>query len=632
MAKILNTVYLTGCNYQIGYDLLSQNVSNNTSRVRFYGILNVTNNYVSWSSGTAQVWTFSKGIGTYYSKGKYTVVQGDATITHKADGTYSANVTGSLNTSFVSGSTNGRMTLPTIPRKSSISSKIGTIGTEMTISWNRASSNFMHTLAYKFGDKSGTIGTGLTTSAKWTPPKELYEYIKDKKSGTGTLTLTTYNGSSNLGSNTATLTLNANEVDCVPTLNASSVKDNNDVTLALTEDENTIVLYKSNAEFTVNFSTNQYASMKRVTLNGVDVSSYVAEQTSEDVKNYTLNYVANNISVKETLVVITDSRDYSKEFIISPSKVIEYIPLSSSVSAYRPQPTTGEIDASFSGNYYNGKFNEIDNTLSISYVYKEKGGETFSEKVPLTKDTDYKIVDNIFFSGLGEKPQPITLKENYDYRNSYEFIFYFEDKLSNTQVNITVNKGIPIVNWNGNKFNINGDLHIEGQKALGLDENGNITIVDNLYIDGTGMTLREYVNKEVITFTINNTDEVSFGASNVKFPFDTSTNEESSKFILQSNGTIKIGKNVTQIAVSGSTSLSKANTTNNIRRLSIFKNDDIVNRTQMSYSNYQSFSLVPKVVDVVEGDIISMQITGSISNSGTASCGSNVTYMTIQEV
>lgn len=492
---VLNTVYLNGCNYQIGYDLLSQNVGNNTSNVRFYGVLNVTNNYIAWSRGTAQVWSFSTGIGTRYNKGSHTLVQGDATINHNADGTYGANVTGSLNTSFVSGSTNGWMTLPTIPRKSGISSKTGTIGTEMTISWTRASGNFTHTLSYKFGNKSGTIGSGLATSVKWTPPKELYEYIKDKKSGKGTLTLTTYNGGSNLGSNTATLTLNANESDCVPTLNDSSVKDNNEVTLALTNDETMIVLYKSNAECVVNFSTNQFASMKRVLLNGVDVSSYVAEQTSDDVKNYTLNYVINGVNVKEIPVVITDSRDYSKEFKIIPSKLVEYIPLSASVNAYRPQPTTGEIDASFSGNYYNGSFNETANSLAISYAYKIKDSEEFSEKVVLEKDVDYKIVDNVYFSGLLEETQAITLKESYDYRNSYEFIFYFEDALSSTQVNITVNKGIPIVNWNGDKFNVNGELHIENKKVLGLNENNNVAIDGETYIGEYGVDFNSLVQE-----------------------------------------------------------------------------------------------------------------------------------------
>lgn len=122
MATIVGTTYLNGCNYQVGYDLLSQSQSGNYSVVRFYGILNVTNNYISWSRGTAQVWNNSVGIGTYYSKGSYTLVSQDVTLYHDNNGNYSATLTGSLNTTFVSGSANGGFSLPHINRYPVISS------------------------------------------------------------------------------------------------------------------------------------------------------------------------------------------------------------------------------------------------------------------------------------------------------------------------------------------------------------------------------------------------------------------------------------------------------------------------------------------------------------------------------
>lgn len=152
--------------------------------------------------------------------------------------------------------------------------------------------------------------------------------------------------------------------------------------------------------------------------------------------------------------------------------------------------------------------------------------------------------------------------------------------------------------------------------------------------DNTGRILNPHIpryEKENVTFTIENTDEITFANSYKKFPFDTTTNPTSKKFILQSDGSVKIGKGISKILVSGSTSLSSASG-QHIRRFSIFKNDIIVNRTQMSYDGYQSFSLVPKIIDVDEGDVISMQISGSNNPSGTASCGNEITFMTLQEV
>lgn len=152
--------------------------------------------------------------------------------------------------------------------------------------------------------------------------------------------------------------------------------------------------------------------------------------------------------------------------------------------------------------------------------------------------------------------------------------------------------------------------------------------------DNTGRILNPHIpryEKENVTFTIENTNEITFANSYKKFPFDTTTNPTSKKFILQSDGSVKIGKGISKILVSGSTSLSSVNESQ-LRRFSIFKNDSIVNRTQMLYTSYQSFSLAPKIIDVVENDLISMQISGSSNPSGTASCGNEITFMTLQEV
>lgn len=113
---VLGTVYLNGCNYQVGYDLLSQNQNTNTSVIRVYGVLNVTNNYISWSRGSAHVWNTTWGIETYYSKGSYTLVWEDVTVYHDNNGDASVWVGGSLDTTFVSGSTGGTAYLPHINR------------------------------------------------------------------------------------------------------------------------------------------------------------------------------------------------------------------------------------------------------------------------------------------------------------------------------------------------------------------------------------------------------------------------------------------------------------------------------------------------------------------------------------
>ena len=83
-----------------------------------------------------------------------------------------------------------------------------TMGSAGTISINRASSAFTHTLTYSFGNTNGTIATKTTaTSVSWTPALSLASQIPNAISGTCTITCTTYNGNTNIGSKTCTLTL-----------------------------------------------------------------------------------------------------------------------------------------------------------------------------------------------------------------------------------------------------------------------------------------------------------------------------------------------------------------------------------------------------------------------------------------
>ena len=119
---IVGTLQLNGCNYQFGWDLISQDVANNKSTVSFYGILNVTNSYVAWSGGTASVHTASAGLSNRYNQGSYVVVQSNFTFSHNADGTLTLAPGYTFNTNFTSGSGTVVITLPQIKRFAQITS------------------------------------------------------------------------------------------------------------------------------------------------------------------------------------------------------------------------------------------------------------------------------------------------------------------------------------------------------------------------------------------------------------------------------------------------------------------------------------------------------------------------------
>lgn len=139
MATVLGTVNLNGCNYQLAYDLLGQYSSSNQSNVRLYGILNVTNNYIEWTRGSASVHISGlQEIGTRYEKGSHTLITRDFTFTHDDKGEFSAYIGASLSTTFVSGDTGGTLTLPKIQRYFSKTPKISiknTTTTTITFKW-----------------------------------------------------------------------------------------------------------------------------------------------------------------------------------------------------------------------------------------------------------------------------------------------------------------------------------------------------------------------------------------------------------------------------------------------------------------------------------------------------------------
>lgn len=143
------------------------------------------------------------------------LARGTATIPHNADGTktFSFSFSQSFNMTLDNGnymgsySGSGSATLDTIARASQPScitwpehtQNVGYFGDEISIHMNRNSSSFTHTVRYQFGSKSGTIATGVGTGTTWVIPLTLMDLIPTTTSGSGTIYVDTYNGSTKIG-------------------------------------------------------------------------------------------------------------------------------------------------------------------------------------------------------------------------------------------------------------------------------------------------------------------------------------------------------------------------------------------------------------------------------------------------
>ncbi len=209
-----------------------------------------------------------------------TLASGTTTVRHNDDGTKTVYASASFNpNNGVHGpvSLYGSLTLPTILRASASSVSIGatTIGSAVTLTVSSASSSFTHTLRYEWGDTSGTIATGVGTSASWTPPLSLCTYIPSSTSGNGTIHVDTYSGSTKIGTKSILFTASVPS-SVKPTFTSATLTDLTTSTAALFTGNNFVEVL-SDIKVTWNGATGAYGST---------ITGYKAEIVN---KNLTVN-------------------------------------------------------------------------------------------------------------------------------------------------------------------------------------------------------------------------------------------------------------------------------------------------------------------------------------------------------
>lgn len=144
---------------------------------------------------------------SYTAKGWYDLGTKTITVDHDAKGEATVTLSAEWHSGFTSQwtpaslSVSGKVTLPTIPRASSLAVPSMTLGSPATLTVTKADSSYTHRITYAWGTHSGVVSaeTGAT-SITWTPPMDLANDIPNAATGVGTLTITTYSGGTALGS------------------------------------------------------------------------------------------------------------------------------------------------------------------------------------------------------------------------------------------------------------------------------------------------------------------------------------------------------------------------------------------------------------------------------------------------
>lgn len=268
MAKFSNSSGSLYLNLYV--DQGSQSITANTSTVNWRMTVSRTGAYYTHNKqGDSTLSLNLDGRNVHYSyptwetSGKeYTLASGSSTISHNADGTKKLPISCTFNpnnglhgTITVSAS----LSLTTIPRSSSVSVSPGVIGSSVTININRQSSSFKHTVRYSWAGKSGTIATNVDTSATWSIPIDFANDIPNSASGTGTVYVDTYSGSTKTGTQSTTLTASVPS-NVKPTFTGVSLSDLNGAAQNLIPNGNTFIQVISNIKVAFNGAVGSYGS------------------------------------------------------------------------------------------------------------------------------------------------------------------------------------------------------------------------------------------------------------------------------------------------------------------------------------------------------------------------------------
>ena len=356
----------------------SKNVSANTSTITAKAYLVNESPWTLSISGRSDNTITINGTSHTYaspaisSTGTHLLGSATQTVSHNSDGTKSltisavfyirATLSGTYYTSITASAT---ITLDSIARASSVSASNATMGSATTVSISRSSSSFTHTLTYSFGSTSGTIATKTTsTSVSWTPPLSLASQIPKAVSGTCTITCTTYNGSTSIGSKTCTLTLTV-PTSVKPTISSLSAAR---VDGTVPSSWGIYVQTKSKVKLTINGAAGSYGST---------ISSYsiTGGGFTSTASSFTTGFLNSSGTITFTATV-TDSRGRVSAAATVSISVVAYSP--PSFSSYLSQRCLSNGTVNDDGTYIRGL---------VSYTYS-----SCNSKNTVTRTTYYKKV------------------------------------------------------------------------------------------------------------------------------------------------------------------------------------------------------------------------------------------------
>ena len=489
----------------------SNSVENNTSVVYYKFWISNTSNNRFYSNGYS--WNISIGgqsiainnfnFYVYPYNVTQTIAEGRVTVTHLADGTLNMpynvsipNLKASNQYAPPAMSLSGTWELTDIPRAPTILTAPNFSDTDNpTITYTNSAGNAATHLQACICNENGTVIYAKYRDIPKTGSSYTFYLTEDERTalrnatGSDPLKLkfviwSVIGGVTDYAQLYRTMTIN----DANPIVTASVV-DINAVTVALTGDNKKIVRYYSNASATMSATPQKGAA--------IDNDLYVIRNGS--LVGYGTSYTFNNVESNVFSFSATDSRGNVGTASVTPA-MVNYVRLTCNMENTRPD-ASGNMDVRCIGNFFNGSFGAVENTITVQYRYKIIGG-TYSGWNTMT------VVKNGNTYGAYAS---FTIP-NFDYHASYAFECQAVDKLDTVSSSESSLKSMPVFHWGENDFVFEVPVDVKGDLRLKGDDNYGNTLRfgdgDHCYVsepvdDHMKVHARVEIDLEALTVKVN---------------------------------------------------------------------------------------------------------------------------------
>lgn len=631
----------------------SQNTSTNKTtysiKSTYYSSLQV-----SFSNGTNTLDGTTKSYGYSTFTGEVLLQELTRTLTHNEDGSSpTKTIVNSWTATFGgNGTVTSQITVPKINRLSTITVNNNT---SFAVDINENVSNTIpvsitkyvdsYTQKLKISMKTGTNSDGsdiLVTIRNYTDfdsdtltfsQSELttiYNNASKDRNFWFYFDLDTYNGNTKLGT-TQTIELGyLSMTDLKPTFNDFVYADWNQTTLALTGNGYTLVKGYSTAGITV-AGPNIATAHK-----GATISKYTAINGSQN-DDYVMGEYPATMQIKKVTdrtmsVWAIDSRGFSTKVDKLAVNWIDYnnIEKISFTAERKNGGTSSEVTLKLSGNIFDGNFGAVVNSIkNATYKYKKTGD---GEDSWVEGTTSLNVVKNGSSYSLEQDIAGDLGALGFDQEESYDIYVEVEDQLSKTSDTFTLGAGSPAIDIFKNCVsvgapydeNLGGRFQLIGHRAEELFENNIISV-------GMFGNVNQSLTNTSTTGNTINLDTVMCQTGS-KLSFDSTSHS------------VVIGEGISKVLVSGFITANDNSSNPQSRQTnfggSIYKNGTVV--AGRSYNikptgiggGYYGVTLTPVLIDVVEGDEITLNIYTNVTQV-TAIRNSDTTkynYLTVQVV